>query len=145
MVAPVIPGLTDHEIPAILAAAAQRGASRAGWQLLRLPYGVKELFDAWLARWRPDAREKVLGRLRELHGGRLNDASFGKRMRGEGPYAGQLEALFRVSRAKLGLDGRRFDLDASSFRRPERPRQLALGFAPAPAPAATPPRPRRDL
>jgi len=118
MVAPVIPGLTDHEIPAILAAAAARGATRSGWQLLRLPYGVKDLFAAWLARWRPDRAEKVLHRIRELHDGKLNEAQFGKRMRGEGPFAEQLDRLFKVFAKKHGLLQRRYDLDASSFRRP---------------------------
>jgi DNA repair photolyase len=139
MVAPVIPGLTDHEIPAILAAAAERGATHAGWQLLRLPGAVLDLFDAWLARWRPDRREKVLHRIRELHGGALVDSRFGSRMRGEGEWAKQLADLFRISAAKAHLQPRRYALDASSFVRPKRAgaggRQLELGFTSRPAPA----------
>jgi DNA repair photolyase len=130
LVAPVIPGLTDHEIPAILEAAAARGATHASWQLLRLPFGVKDLFAAWLARWRPERAEKVLNRIRDLHDGKLSESRFGVRMRGEGPFAEQLDKLFKVFAAKHGLLKRRFDLDASAFRRPPRPRQLALGFAP---------------
>jgi DNA repair photolyase len=146
MVAPLIPGLTDHEIPAILAAGAERGATRAGWQLLRLPGAVLDLFDQWLARWRPERREKVLHRLRELHGGSLTDSRFGVRMRGEGEWAKQIADLFRISAAKAGLEPRRYALDASSFVRPARHarerarptdrgavRQLELGFTADPA------------
>jgi len=137
MVAPLIPGLTDHEIPAILGAAAKRGATRAGWQLLRLPGAVLDLFDAWLARWRPERREKVLHRIRDLHGGSLTDSRFGVRMRGEGEWAKQLADLFRISATKAGLKHRRYELDASSFVRPARKRgsvrQLELGFTADPA------------
>jgi DNA repair photolyase len=140
LVAPVIPGLTDHEIPAILEAAAARGATHASWQLLRLPFGVKELFASWLAHWRPERAEKVLHRIRELRDGKLNESRFGVRMRGEGPFAEQLDRLFTVFATKHGLQRRRFDLDASAFVRPARPKQLALGFASG---AATPTSPRR--
>lgn len=143
LVAPVIPGLTDHEIPAILEAAAARGATHASWQLLRLPFGVKELFASWLARWRPDRAEKVLNRIRDLHDGKLSESRFGLRMRGEGPFAEQLDKLFKVFAAKHGLARRRFDLDASAFVRPMRPKQLALGFANDASAAATPTSPRR--
>ena len=86
-VAPVIPGLTDHEIPAILAAAREAGARFAGHALLRLPYGVKDLFRDWLERSFPDRAEKVLHRVQEVRGGKLNDSRFGSRMTGEGVYA----------------------------------------------------------
>ncbi len=116
-VAPVVPGLTDHELPAILEAAAEAGASFAGTIVLRLPHGVKEIFEAWLARHFPDRREKVLNRLRELRGGRLYDSRFSVRGRGEGPWAEQLRALFEVTRARCGLD--RFpDLSTAAFQRP---------------------------
>ena len=118
IVAPVIPGLTDHEIPAIVAAAAAAGATSASWQLLRLPFGVKDLFQTWLERHRPDRREKILGRIRELRGGGLNDARFGARMRGEGEWARQLEQLFQGAVARAGLGTRRCELSSKAFRRP---------------------------
>ena len=79
LVAPVIPGLTDHELPAILKAAADAGARFAGMVPLRLPHAVKDIFTAWLERNFPDRREKVLGQIRSLRGGKLNEAAFGKR------------------------------------------------------------------
>ncbi len=120
-VAPVIPGLTDHELPSILEAARDAGAVTAGYVLLRLPHGVADLFDAWLERHFPDRREKVLARLRSLRGGRLNDPRFGTRMRGEGPFADQIRDLFRVTAARLGLDGDRPPLSTAAFHRPHGP------------------------
>ncbi len=125
LVAPVIPGLTDHEIPAIVAAAARAGARSASWQLLRLPYGLKDLFSDWLARHRPDRRDKVLHRIREVRGGKLNETEFGTRMRGEGEFAEQIEQLFRVAVTRAGLGARRFELSAAAFHRPG-PRQASL-------------------
>jgi DNA repair photolyase len=116
-VAPVVPGLTDHELPAILEAAAQAGASFAGYILLRLPYGVKDIFSDWLGQHFPDRKEKVLNRVRELRGGKLNDSRFEVRGRGEGPWAEHLESLFRVTRDRLGLN-RPPRLSAASFVRP---------------------------
>ena len=84
MIAPVIPGLTDHELPAILKAVAEAGARNAGFVPLRLPHGVSSLFDEWLQRHYPDRRDKVLNRVREMRGGKLNDPNFGSRMRGAG-------------------------------------------------------------
>ena len=117
-VAPVIPGLTDHELPGILEAAAEAGASFAGYILLRLPYGVASLFEEWLATHVPHRKEKVLNRMRELRGGRLYDSRFGTRGRGEGPFAEQLRQLFRVHGDRLELD-RYPELSARAFRRPE--------------------------
>lgn len=104
MVAPVVPGLTDDELPAILEAAASAGATYASYVLLRLPHGVKELFATWLAQHFPERREKVLNRIREMRGGKLYDARYEVRGRGEGPWADNLRALFRVTTAKLSLD-----------------------------------------
>jgi DNA repair photolyase len=87
LVAPVIPGLTDHEMPSILAAAAKAGACTAGYVPLRLPYGLAPLFEEWLSLHAPLQKEKILGRIRELRGGKLNDPNFNSRMRAEGPYA----------------------------------------------------------
>jgi DNA repair photolyase len=116
-VAPVVPGLTDHELPAILEAAAQAGASFAGYILLRLPYGVKDIFSDWLGQHFPDRKDKVLNRVRELRGGKLNDSRFEVRGRGEGPWAEHLRSLFRVTRDRLGLN-RPPRLSAASFVRP---------------------------
>src|SRR5690606_6229980 len=87
MVAPIIPALTDHEIERIIAAAAEAGARRAGYVMLRLPYEVKTLFRAWLDAHYPDRAAHVMSLIQEMRGGRDNDPRFGRRMRGEGPYA----------------------------------------------------------
>jgi DNA repair photolyase len=118
MIAPVIPGLTDHEVPAILSAAAAAGAASAGWAPLRLPLAVAGLFDDWLARHFPDRREKVLNRIRGMRGGRLNSASFGSRMEGTGPFAEQMRSLFEVAARRAGLDGPSPRLCTAAFRRP---------------------------
>lgn len=118
MVAPIVPGLTDHELPKILEAAAGAGAGFAGRVVLRLPHGVKELFSEWLERHFPERREKVLNRLRALHGGRLYDPGFGHRQRGEGVFADQIGALFDASRRRAGLAARGPELSIAAFRRP---------------------------
>ncbi|MBI4474425.1 MAG: PA0069 family radical SAM protein [Acidobacteria bacterium] len=118
LVAPVIPGLTDHEIPAILSAVAKAGAVAAGYVPLRLPYGVAPLFEEWLTLHRPLQKEKILHRIREIRGGRLNDPNFGSRMRGSGPYADQLDALFELACRKLGLNSNRPRLSTNAFRKP---------------------------
>jgi DNA repair photolyase len=118
LVAPVIPGLTDHELPAILEAAAAAGARYAGYVLLRLPHGVADLFGQWLERHFPDKKERVLGRVRDLRGGRLNDARFGSRMRGEGPGAEVVRQLFKLACRRAGIGGRGPALSAAAFRRP---------------------------
>jgi DNA repair photolyase len=116
-VAPVVPGLTDHEMPEILEAAADAGASFASYIVLRLPHGVKDIFSEWLERHVPERRDKVLNRVRELRGGKLYDGRFAVRGRGEGPWADQLQSLFRVTRDRLGLDHPP-TLSTASFRRP---------------------------
>ena len=105
-VAPVIPGLTDHEIPDILEAAAKAGAGRAIYIMLRLPYGVAALFEDWLRRHCPDRARKVLNRMRELRGGSLYASNYGERMRGRGPFAEQVARLFSLARAKHGIEPR---------------------------------------
>lgn len=117
LVAPVIPGLNDHELPAILQAAREHGASFARYILLRLPHGVKEIFAEWLEQHEPGQKEKVLSRMRETRGGRLYDARFETRQRGEGPIADQLEQLFRVASARAGLSARVPRLETGAFRR----------------------------
>lgn len=116
MVAPLIPGLTDHELPAILEAARDAGACSGGYIMLRLPHGVKGLFEGWLERHYPDRAGKVLGRVMQTRDGALNDPRFGTRMRGEGEYAGQINALFHATMAKLGLSTRREPLSIAGWR-----------------------------
>lgn len=104
MLAPIIPGLTDHEMPAILDAAAQAGARWAGMVPVRLPLAVAPLFEDWLGRHYPDRKDKVLNRIREMRGGKLNDSNFHTRMKGEGVFAEQISAKFKLARRKAGLD-----------------------------------------
>ena len=118
LVSPVIPGLTDHEMPAILAAAAAAGASFAGHAALRLPYAVAPLFEEWLARHLPEKKDKVLSRIRSIRGGKLNDSRFGKRMRGEGIFAEQISQMFHVARRRAGGLDHEPELSTASFRHP---------------------------
>lgn len=127
MLGPVIPGLTDHEIPALLEAAKNAGASHARFIVLRLPHGLKNLFDEWLQTHQPLRRDKVLHRLESLRGGRLNDPRFGSRMKGEGNFADQIGATFRIWSQRHGLDGPGPVLSTAAFRRPGG-RQLELGL-----------------
>jgi DNA repair photolyase len=124
-VAPVIPGLTDAEIPAILAAAADAGATFAGTVVLRLPHAVEEVFRAWLETLDPARARRVLARVREVRGGRLNDADFGRRMRGTGTYAEQIRSLYHLALRRHGLE-RRPTLSSDAFRVPGRTRQPRL-------------------
>src|SRR5690606_3643957 len=124
MAAPVIPGLTDHELPAILEAAAAAGARAAAFVPLRLPHGNAALFESWLETHCPGRKGTVRGRLRGIRGGKLNDPRFGTRMRGEGEYAEQLRAVFRVVCRRLGLNRERLELSTAGFRRPDPGGQL---------------------
>ena len=117
MVAPVIPGLNDHEIPALVAAAAEAGASYAMKTVLRLPHSVVTLFEDWLQRHVPDRREKVLQQIRSLRGGELNDIRFGSRMRGEGPLAEQISQLFAIACRRAGIQRGGAELSTEAFRR----------------------------
>ena len=125
-VAPVIPGLNDHEIPAILQAAAEAGATSASWTLLRLPGAVQGLFVDWLTAHAPLRAERVLGRLREAHDGSLSDSRFGHRMRGEGAYVRQIGDLFDLHRRRFGLDRAPRQLETGHFRVPGRGSQTPL-------------------
>ena len=117
-VAPMILGLNDHEMPAILKAAAEAGAVSAGFTPLRLPLAVAPLFEAWLEEHRPLRKNKVLESIRDLRGGKLNEARFGSRMRGQGPRAENLRQMFHVTCRKLGLNQKSLELDSSHFQRP---------------------------
>jgi len=118
LVAPVIPGLTDTEVPAILGAAKGAGAGSAGYTLLRLPLAVAPVFTEWLERTLPGRSERVLGRVREARDGKLNSSEFGTRMTGTGERARQIAALFRLCARRHGLDGGLPVLDSSQFRPP---------------------------
>ena len=118
MVAPVIPGLTDHEMPSILKAAAEAGAMTCGYVPVRLPFAVAPLFEQWLSRHYPDRKDKVLNRIRDLRGGKLNDSNFHSRMRGQGVFADQIANMFQLARRKAGLDRPFRTLSTSSFRVP---------------------------
>ncbi|MCG8461722.1 MAG: PA0069 family radical SAM protein [Holophagales bacterium] len=124
LVAPVLPALTDHELPAILEAAAEAGASAAGFLILRLPGAVEGLFVEWLREHYPEREKKVLARLRSMRGGRLHDGRFGHRMRGQGIFAEHLRSVFDVARRRHGLEQRGPRLSADAFRRPNE--QLSL-------------------
>ncbi|MFQ5350500.1 MAG: PA0069 family radical SAM protein, partial [Thermoanaerobaculia bacterium] len=118
LVAPVMPALNDHEIPALLAAAAEAGATYCRWILLRLPGAVAEIFPAWLDEHYPERKEKVLARIRDLRSGRLNDSRFGTRGRGEGVFARQIRDLFMAAARRHGLAVRGPELSTAAFRRP---------------------------
>ena len=100
MVAPLIPGLTDHEMPAILKAAADAGATFCGYVPLRLPFAVAPLFAQWLGDHFPDRKKKVLSRIRSIRGGKLNDPNFVSRMRGSGAFADQFKAMFELAKKR---------------------------------------------
>jgi DNA repair photolyase len=117
MTAPVIPGLNDHELPALLSVAAEAGASFAAYVPVRLPYAVAPLFEDWLARHFPERKDKVLNRIRAMRGGELNDANFGSRMRGEGLFAQHIAQLFSISCRRAGMGEGRFPkLSTAAFR-----------------------------
>ncbi|HET6248990.1 MAG TPA: PA0069 family radical SAM protein [Tepidisphaeraceae bacterium] len=120
MVAPIIPGLTDHEMPQILKAAADVGAGTAGYTTVRLPFAVKDLFQEWLGVHFPDRKEKILNRIRDLRGGKLNDSNFNTRMRGQGVFADQFSAMFKLAKRRAGLDKPFPKLSTAAFSRPVR-------------------------
>lgn len=126
LAAPVIPGLTDHEMPAILRAAGSAGATMAGYVPLRLPFAVADLFSSWLETRYPERKDRVLGLIRGMRGGKLYDPKWGTRMRGEGEYAEHLRSLFGVAARKAGLAERVLDLSTRAFRRPDPGGQLGL-------------------
>jgi DNA repair photolyase len=117
MIAPVIPGINDHEIPAIVAACAKAGAQFAGHVLLRLPWAVAPLFEHWLDEHFPERKAKVLARVRAFRGGKLYDSRWRKRQIGEGIFAEQIANLFEVSCRHAGMTERP-KLSTASFRRP---------------------------
>jgi hypothetical protein len=127
MTAPIIPGLNDHEVPAILEAAREAGATMAGYVLLRLPYQIKDLFLDWLKRNVPLRAQHVASLIRQTHGGELYDASYFTRQRGEGHFAAQIRQNFTVFKRRYHLDRPTGTLNTRAFRRPQPDRaQLSL-------------------
>lgn len=121
MMAPIIPGLTDHEIDRVLAASAEAGARTVHYTMLRLPYGNKALFENWLLGNFPDRRNRVLNRIRDVRNGELNDSRFGNRMRGEGNYAAYIDQMFSLAKKRHGLTQGMPALSTAYFRNPDDP------------------------
>jgi DNA repair photolyase len=117
-VAPIIPGLNDHEIEAVLARGAEAGAVQGHHTVLRLPLEIKDLFREWLAAERPDRAARVMSLVRQMRGGKDYDPAWGKRMKGEGPVAELIGRRVRIACRKLGLDQDRLKLDVTRFRVP---------------------------
>ena len=130
MFAPVIPALNDHELEAILEASAEAGALWAGYTVLRLPNEVRPLFKDWLAEQYPLKAKHVMSRVRQIRGGKENDSSFGRRMRGQGLYADLLRQRFDRACRHHGLNGgRRPELNRTLFRPPPAPARNQRGLA----------------
>jgi DNA repair photolyase len=119
LIAPVIPGLNDSEIPSILAAARNAGAAGAGYIMLRLPLTVAPVFREWLERTLPARLPRIEARIRSTRGGRLNDPAFGTRMRGTGEMAKQIAEVFHLFSKRYGLDGELPSYDCTRFRPPK--------------------------
>jgi DNA repair photolyase len=117
MNAPVIPGLNHHEIPEIIKAAAEHGASGAGMTVVRLNGAVGKIFEDWLRKNFPDRFDKVWNQICALHGGNVNDSQFGRRMTGEGNFADAIHQLFRVSKKKYLADRKMPPIDLTKFRK----------------------------
>lgn len=124
-VSPLIAGITDHEIEAILSAAANAGARSASFIPVRLPHEVAPLFRAWLATHYPERASKVMSIIQQLRGGRDNDPTFGSRMQGQSPWYDLMKTRMTIARRRYGLDGDRIVLRTDLFRPPQGP-QLTL-------------------
>jgi DNA repair photolyase len=115
MMAPIIPGLTDHEIGAVAAAAAEAGATFAGYTLVRLPLAVADLFQEWLQRHFPQRKEKILNRIRSVRGGKLNASEFGRRFSGQGVWDEQIRSMFELACRRSGITGKFPSLSTAGF------------------------------
>jgi DNA repair photolyase len=120
MFAPVIPGLNDHELEAVLERAAEAGAATAGYTVLRLPREIKDLFREWLAANLPDRAERVMSLVRQMRGGKDYDPQWGLRMKGEGPIAEMIGQRFRIARRRFGLDRTLPPMEIDRFHVPPR-------------------------
>lgn len=126
-VSPVIPFINEPELERVLSAAAEAGATSAFSIVLRLPWEVNPLFQNWLSQHFPERAARVMARVREMRGGRDNDARFGTRMRGEGVWADLLAQRFKKTCARLGLNRNRFELDLTQFKPPRPDRSAGQG------------------
>ncbi|MBA85050.1 PA0069 family radical SAM protein [Thalassobius sp. S69A] len=120
MTSPIVPMLNDHEIEALLEAGKNAGADAASWIMLRLPLEVSALFQEWLQAHFPQRAARIMARLREMHGGQDYDAQWGRRMRGQGPYAEMIAARFKTAARRLGLDCKQPALRCDLFQPPPR-------------------------
>ncbi|GIV33976.1 MAG: hypothetical protein KatS3mg031_1511 [Chitinophagales bacterium] len=118
MVAPVIPGLNDHEIARVIQAAAERGAYTAGYTIVRLNGEIAGIFEDWIRKTFPDKAEKVLHRIQACHGGHLHDSRWGTRMHGEGNIADAIRQLFDLACKKFFPPRQHFSFNLRAFRRP---------------------------
>jgi DNA repair photolyase len=118
MTSPIVPMLNDHEIEALLEAGKEAGADAASWIMLRLPLEVSPLFQEWLHAHFPQRADRIMARVRDMHGGQDYDAQWGRRMRGAGPYAEMIAARFKIAARRLGLDLKQPDLRCDLFRPP---------------------------
>jgi DNA repair photolyase len=130
MTAPIIPAINDRELPALLKAAADAGATSAGYVLLRLPHQNKALFEEWLDRHFPDRKKHVLNILRQTRGGELYDPAWNTRMTGQGAFADQIQQTFTLFARRFGLHQRRHELNTDAFRRPADAAQFQLFESP---------------
>jgi DNA repair photolyase len=126
MVAPLIPGLNDSHVPAVLQAASEAGATSAGWNLLRLPWSVHPVFRDWLRREQPSHVDRVEGLIQQTREGGMNSSKFGERLRGKGLFAEQIARTFKVFSKRTGLDRPMPTLDSSQFSPPCVDGQLRL-------------------
>ena len=125
LIAPVIPGLTDHEIPKIIESSVNAGAVSAAYVMLRLPYSVKDIFTNWLDTYFPERRNKVINRIKAVRGGKLNNNDFFKRQIGEGIFAEQVSSMFKITSKKFKIDNYKINLNSDSFKNPNT-KQLKL-------------------
>ncbi len=126
LVAPIIPFLNDAELETVLSSCQQAGAISADYVMLRLPLEVETLFQEWLQAHYPLKAKRILQRIRDLRSGKLNDSTFGQRMRGQGQYADLIAQRFGLTSKRLGLNKNRYQLDSSQFRPPNMPEQMEL-------------------
>ena len=127
MFAPVVPGLNDAEMEAVLKAAREAGATTAGYTLLRLPLEIKDLFREWLEAHEPNRAARVMALVRDCRGGRDYDPEWGRRMKGAGPFADTIARRFALARRRLGFDAASPALDTARFVKPAAdPGQLSL-------------------
>jgi DNA repair photolyase len=126
-VAPIIPGLTDHELPTILQAVRDAGAWSAAWSLIRLPYQVKDLFLEWLQRnLSPEKARKVESMIRQARGGKMYDARLGYRHSGQSKHVDQIRQAFDIYTRKYGLNRNVQPMSTANFRPPNLSGQLTL-------------------